>query len=769
MADKNKIKEILGKQRLPFEFIAKLLNLNAADYGDLKNTLDEMVLSGDLKYSENMGLYHISKSKRLSKDSVYEFIKENEYVRENTLVRAFNVKFKELNAITNELIDEGKIVYSNLFSVYGIPKVAKIEIKDRGYAFAIVDGDKDYYVAPDFINNAYNGDIVNILTIGKVNYADKLDSAIVCNIVERANKNVVGILSVKGKKYPKYYIKSNSSKFNLNVDVLDNNISNLELGQIVSGELEYDDFRIFAKNLKLVGNPNDPGIEITEIALEYGFELAFSDETEKEIKKIPDNVLNDELEGRADFRDLPIITIDGDDSKDFDDAVYVKKLDNGNYYLGVYIADVSHYVKENTALDMDAYKRGTSVYLADRVIPMIPHKLSDGICSLVEGEDRLVLACLMEIDNKGRLVNYDIKEGVIKSRHRMTYKKVNAILNNDPILSNEYKDIYDMIHLMNELSKIIRNIRHKKGAIDFETAEYKFSLNPNGSPKSIIKCERFDAEMLIEDFMLKANETIAYHMNIMNLPIVYRVHEKPDQEKLHNILSTIKLLGVEYKNIKDDIKPHDLQNILESLDDNPNKDIINNMVLRGMMKAKYSNSCIGHYGLQMNYYCHFTSPIRRYPDLMTHRMIKKLLLHPTDDFSNDLIKYNNMMSDIALSTSNSEKKSVECERAVNDMLYAWYMSKRIGNEYDATITSITPFGMFCEIGYGIEGLVAYKNMNGFFDYNESNLTASNGRITYHLGDKIKIRVINANRKERKIDFVLSSDFEENKKYEDYMY
>jgi ribonuclease R len=397
---------------------------------------------------------------------------------------------------------------------------------------------------------------------------------------------------------------------------------------------------------------------------------------------------------------------------------------------------------------------------------MIPHKLSDGICSLVEGEDRLVLACIMEIDNKGRLVNYDIKEGVIKSAHRMTYKKVNAILNGDKELMEEYKDIVPMIGKMAELSKIIRNIRHKKGAIDFETAEYKFALNNDGSPKTITKCERLDAEKLIEDFMLKANETIAYHMNIMNLPIVYRVHEKPDQEKLHQIFDTIKYLGAETKEFKNDIMPHDIQRLLEGLDDNPNKEIINNMVLRGMMKAKYNDKCLGHYGLQMNYYCHFTSPIRRYPDLMTHRMIKKLLLHPTDSFNEDLMKYSNIIGEIANLNSVSERKVVDCERAVNDMLYAWYMSKRIGKEYDAIITSITSFGMFAEIGNGIEGLIAYRNMRGFFDFNEKTLSASNGRTTYRLGDKVKIRVISANRIAREIDFVLSEDYDS---YEDYMY
>lgn len=767
MADKKKIKEIMNKDRLPFEFIAKLLNIDEADYPDLENTLAEMVESGEMKYSANTGLYHLSTRKRLSKDAIYEAISNASYIKENTLAKMFNVKFKELNAITNELIKEGKIVYSNYFQIYGIPKIAKLDIKDRGYAFAIVDGEENnYYISPDFLSNSYNGDIVSILTIGKVNYDDKLESAIVCNIIERAHKYIIGSLHQKGKKYPKYYIRSNKLDFNVVANVNKEDIKDLEIGQIVKADLEYNGFNLNAHNLSLVGNPNDPGIEITEIALEYGFELAFSEETEEEIINIPDNVLKKEYEGREDFRDLSIITIDGDDSKDFDDAVYVDILPNGNYYLGVYIADVSHYVKENTPLDKDALKRGTSVYLADRVIPMIPHKLSDGICSLVEGEDRLVLACLMEIDIKGRLVNYDIKEGVIKSKHRMTYKKVNLILNNDKDLCEEYKDIVPMINKMHDLSKIIRNVRHKKGAIDFDTAEYKFKLTESGFPKSITKCERLDAEMLIEDFMLKANETIAYHMNIMNLPIVYRVHEKPDQEKLHQIFDVIKYLGVDVKTFKDDINPHDIQHLLEGLDDNPNKEIINNMVLRGMMKAKYSDKCLGHYGLQMIYYCHFTSPIRRYPDLITHRMIKKLLLHPSDYFLDDLTKYSNMLGDIAIQNSNSEKKSVDCERAVNDMLYAWYMSKHIGEEYKGIITSITSFGMFVEIENGIEGLISYRNMDGYFEFNEKTISASDGIRKYKLGDRVSIRVLSSNRLTRQIDFILSEDYDLD---EDYMY
>ena len=769
MIDKNKIKEIMKKDRLPFEFISKLMNLDDSMNDDLKHTLDEMVESGELKYNQNTGLYHVSNSKRLSKDAIYDVILNNTYITENQLARCFNAKFKELKALTNELIKEEKIVFYPPYSIYGIPKIATIEIKQRGYAFAIVEGEEEnYYIAPDFISNAYNGDTIKILSIGKVNEDDRLDSAICLEVISRKHNKIIGILHKKGKKYPKYYIRSNSIDFNVDAFVLESEIKDFKIGQIVSADIKYNGFHIDAYNLVLVGNPNDPGVEITQIALEFGFKLPFSDETEEEIKYIPDNVLKEEYKDRCDFRDLKIITIDGDDSKDFDDAVNVELKNNGNYSLGVYIADVSHYVKENTSLDKDALDRGTSVYLADRVIPMIPHKLSDGICSLVEGEDRLVLACIMEIDNKGRLVNYDIKEGVIRSCHRMTYRKVNDILNGNADLIKEYEDIYPMLKLMLDLSKIIRHVRHKKGAIDFDTAEYKFKLNPDGEPKSIVKCERLDAEKIIEDFMLKANETIAYHMNIMNLPIVYRVHEKPDQEKLHQVLESIKYLGADTKYSKDDVKPHEIQRILENLLDNPNKEIINNMILRSMMKAKYSDKCLGHYGLQMNYYCHFTSPIRRYPDLMTHRMIKKLLLHPTDNFSSDLIRYSNSIGEIANLNSISERKSVDCERQVNDMLYAWYMSKRIGNKYDAIITSITPFGMFAEIGNGIEGLISYKNMKGFFEYNEKTISASNGINTYHLGDRVKIVVIDANKESRRIDFVLESDYEDGYLYEDYM-
>ncbi|MBO5711954.1 MAG: VacB/RNase II family 3'-5' exoribonuclease, partial [Acholeplasmatales bacterium] len=394
---------------------------------------------------------------------------------------------------------------------------------------------------------------------------------------------------------------------------------------------------------------------------------------------------------------------------------------------------------------------------ADRVIPMLPRKLSNGICSLNEGVDRLVLCCIMEIDLKGNLVNYDICEGVINSHHRMTYNNVNKILNNDEELCNKYSDILDMLNTMKDLSLIIRERRYKKGGIEFEVDEYKISLDEDGSPVDVVLRTRDTAEKLIEDFMLQANETVAYHMSIMNLPCVYRVHEKPDQEKLANVFSIISNMGINIKKTKNDIHPKQIQDALEKIADSSYKPIINDMLLRSMMKAKYYEKCLGHYGLAMNYYCHFTSPIRRYPDLMTHRLIKSLLIHPQQGYD-DLSFFEQILPDICELNSISERKAIECEREVNDMLYAWYMEKYIHKSYTGIITSITSFGMFVTLPNGIEGLISFINMIGFYDYNEATMTLSNGKKKYRLGDSIKIVVLKADRDTRKIDFMLEDDY-----------
>lgn len=765
MINKNRIIEVLSSTSLSLELIAEVIECNTSD---LKPLLDEMVKKNEIKYLEDKALYKINKNgKRLDKDYVYSLIKDNNIYDYYMLQKSIKASYKEINAILDELIKDGKIDYFEEYDTYGDIKLARVNVKPQGYAFAYVEEEnKDYYIPEVFLNNVYDGDICIIVPY---EIGHKLINAYIYKVEERAHSYVIGVLKEKKtKKGIKYYIKSTMSSFDVNVGVRPESLNGAPIGSIVEADVVYQGTAIIGNIKSVVGYPDDPGIDISQIALEYGFKTAFSDETVKEIENIPDIVLEDQLEGRRDFRNKNVITIDGDDSKDFDDAVWVERLPNGNYQLEVYIADVAEYVKENTSLDSDALERGTSVYLADRVIPMLPRKLSNGICSLNEGVDRLVLACLMEIDLKGNLANYEIVEGVIKSSHRMTYKNVNKILEGDIDLSNQYSDILDMLHTMKELSDLIRKRRYKKGGIEFDTLEYKFNLNQDGSPKEIIKRDRLDAEKLIEDFMLMANETVAYHMSIMNLPSVYRIHEKPDQEKLHQVFSSIQSMNVPVKNTKNDIHPKQIQTVLEDVSDNPNKLIINNMLLRSMMKAKYSPDNLGHYGLAMNYYCHFTSPIRRYPDLMTHRMIKKLYLHP-NNFDVDLQKYATIVGEVSLRNSASERKAIECERAVNDMLFAWYMSSYITKSFTGTITSMTSFGMFITLDNGIEGLLSYQNMNGYFEYNEAKYIAIGPNKVYHLGDKVKIVVVYANKKDRKIDFMLEEDYKRVERNENYLF
>lgn len=766
-----KILNSLKNCSLTLDLISKLINV---DEDKLKPVLDSMLEKGLIKYSPNTELYKLAKVKNkrtnVTNEMVYECIKNYEMISINDLAIKLKTSKKELDTILKGLCSELKIYYERHSELYCVIKEASLIVKDK-VTFASVEGEEnDYYICDYNGLIPYNGDKAYICPIHKVSYGKT--EAILIKIIERAHKIIIGKLRIKeNKKRNKLIcnIISSSNSFDVIARVDEADLAGAKNGQIVEGEIiEYKNSEIIARVSRIIGNPNDIGIDITQIAIEYGFKLEFSDETIKELDNIPDYVSSKELKGRRDFRDLNVITIDGDDSKDFDDAVYLEFDNDGNYLLYVFIADVAEYVTEGSSLNNDALERGTSLYLADRVVPMLPKKLSNGICSLNEGVDRLTLACIMTIDSKGRLINYDICESVINSHHRMTYNKVNLILNGDEELCKEYSDIKDMLINMSKLSHIIREVRYKKGGLDFESDEYKFILDEKGKPIDIVKRIRDDAEMLIEDFMLSANETVAYHMNIMNLPCMYRIHEKPDQEKLHNTFITLKAMNLPINDKKSDIKPHDIQIFLNNVKDNPNFSIINNLLLRSMMKAKYSEKCLGHYGLAMNYYCHFTSPIRRYPDLITHRLIKKLLLHPSDNFEFDLEHYISILPEIAIKNSFSEKKAIDCERSVDDMMFSWYMSDKISKQYIGTITSITAFGMFVTLSFGVEGLVMYKNLNSYFEYDEKTMTASDGKKTYHLGDKVSIIVLDSNKKTRKIDFVIEGH-ERRFFYEDYMY
>lgn len=662
---------------------------------------------------------------------------------------------KSLLPILEELVEEDIVFHTPGSLIYGLKKQGQIEVKPAGYGFISVDGeDKDYYVNAKELFNVYDGDFVEFYPFDD---ASKLLNGKIIRVVRRSHTHIIGTYKKKfrkGKLRP--LIQSTDPRFDVKA-IVKKDLPDIEDGIIVYAELAYVGTAIEANILEVLGHKDDPGIEIRQIALEYGFQTEFPVEVAKELTSIADSVAEEQKMGRRDFRRELIFTIDGDDSKDFDDAISLTKNLDGTFSLGVYIADVAEYVKEGHPLDQEALKRGTSVYLADRVIPMLPHKLSNGICSLNEGVDRLVLACLMKISKEGNLVDYEICEGVICSRHRMTYHKVNLILDKNQEMLALYPELVEPLDQMLELSQIIRSKRVKKGGIDFDVKEYRFELDSLGAPTSIIERTRDKAEKMIEDFMLMANETVAYHMNIMHLPCMYRIHEKPDQEKLLQTYAQIKALGGSVSESKKNISAKNIQETLRLAEDSAYKPIIHDLLLRSMMKAKYSDTCIGHYGLAMYYYCHFTSPIRRYPDLMVHRIIKRLLLHPKD-FEKDLLHFQELLGATAAQNSVSERNAVECERAVDDMLYAWYMEQRLHQSHEGIITSVTSFGLFVSLDNGIEGLVALDNMAGYYEYDPVSISYRSGKKSYGLGQRVTVVVVGASRKTRRVDFMFLEDY-----------
>lgn len=688
---------------------------------------------------------------------------ENKPYKINKLAKKLNVNKDELKKVLKQLLAAEKIY--RYYDEYYLVLKGKLEITNDRFGFITPEIDseekvEDFYVASENFNGALDGDIV--LFFVYKDYGNKYRANVI-KVVEHTKLEIIGIISLRQKKTGLVY-KICSRDGKETYTLLGDNLKETYNNAIAKADLIYGkNNHITARLSYIIGYKDDPGIEISTIAATYGFPIDFPDEVKDEVAGIPTAVLPEELEKREDFTALPIITIDGDDSKDFDDAIYVKKLTDNTYTLGVYIADVSHYVTFSSPLDKEAYKRGTSVYLADRVIPMLPRELSNGICSLNEGVNRLVLAIIMQVDAKGRVLDSKITEGVIKSRHRMTYNKVNQILEGNEGLRSEYADIVSMLIEANELHKIIRTKREKEGSLDFDIPEYSFILNPDGSPKQIVTRTRYDAEKLIEDFMILANEEIAKHMTRLDLPFLYRIHDKPDEEKMNNFFAYMGDTSAPKKN-KNGLNPKQVQQILKSIEDNPQGQILNQLLLRSMAKAKYSSQNIGHYGLALKNYCHFTSPIRRYPDLIVHRIIKELILHP-EHYEKCYRYYASNLEEIGLRTSIRERNAIECEREVNDMLYAWYMESHLKEFHTGVISSITNFGMFVTIEDGIEGLIHIKNLKGLYHFEEKKLQLVGYNHTFSIGETVDIVVIGADRVTKKIDFMLKDDYLEEQKFE----
>lgn len=660
----------------------------------------------------------------------------------------------ELEDNLKELVTEGVLHMSKnreymLMSNTKSLKVGKLRINKNGNGFVECEPE-DIFVHSNDLNGAINGDFVEVEIKTRLN--DPEPEGYIRNILKRDLKNVVGEM-VKDKKTLAF--KPDDEKLNIAVKLTKESMKGCVEGHkvVISIIKEIGNRTFLGKVEKIIGHKNDPGVDILTIAAKHSIETEFSEEVKRELKNLPDEVCENDLIGRTDLTKEMIFTIDGDDTKDIDDAISVKR-DGKNYVLGVHIADVSNYVKVGSALYDSAFSRGTSSYLADTVIPMIPHQLSNGICSLNPEVIRLTISCVMTIDGNGKVISYDIFPSYIKSRKQMTYKNVNKILDEN-IIPEGYGEFADTLKLMHELSKILRQEKINRGYIDFGIDEAKVIQDENGKAIDIVKRIQGTGEKLIEDFMIAANETVATHISNLDLPFIYRVHDLPNAEKIEDFSNLIKQMGYQIHTNLNKITPVTMQKLLNEFRDKDEFVILSDMLLRSMKKAIYSTNNIGHFGLASKNYTHFTSPIRRFPDLTVHRLLRTYLFENRIDM--ETINFNaKYLIDVADHSSETEVNSVEAERDVLDMKMAEYMESHIGEEYEGIISGVTNFGMFVELDNLIEGLVHISTLDGFYTYVPEmlSLISANKKNKYRIGDKVKIIVTNANKNQGIIDFEL---------------
>ncbi|GEK32306.1 ribonuclease R [Kurthia zopfii] len=669
--------------------------------------------------------------------------------------------FKELVKAFVKLEGQGKIVRSGQ-DRYGLPAQMNQtrgrfigHAKGFGFVAPEEEGMDDVFIPPTATNGALNGDTV-LVSISKLKSGDRREGEVI-DIIERGNSRIVGEFQAnRGFGF----VVPDDKKFGTDIFIARNHTLGAVDGHKVVVEItEWPDGRHSAAGMitSILGHKNDPGVDILSIIHKHDIDVEFPQEVLDAATAIPDTVSAEEIEGRRDLRDQLIVTIDGETAKDLDDAVTVTKNDDGTYKLGVHIADVSHYVTDGSTLDREAYDRATSVYLTDRVIPMIPHRLSNGICSLNPQVDRLTLSCEMTIDQNGIVIAHDIFESVINTTERMTYTDVYKILEEkDEDLIARYEQLVPMFEHMKELSGVLRGRREKRGAVDFDFKESAVVVDENGWPIDVVIRERTVAEKLIEDFMLAANETVAEHVFKAQLPFIYRIHEEPKPEKLQRFFEFITNFGILVKGKGDTVDPKALQEILESVVGKPEYPVISTMMLRSMQQAKYSPESLGHFGLSTEFYTHFTSPIRRYPDLIVHRLLRTYVIN--NDTSGKTVAYwGANMESIATHTSERERRAVDAERDTESIKKAQYMSDKIGEEFEGVISSVTNFGMFIELENTIEGLVHISNLtDDYYNFDERSMSMIGERTArvFRLGDKVTIKVHAVNLEESAVDFII---------------
>lgn len=661
------------------------------------------------------------------------------------------------------LEQNGEIIKTR-FDTYGLPEkmglvAGRFQLTSKGFGFVIPDnkGDRpDVFIPPRALNGAMNNDRV-LARIDNDTHGKKPEGEIL-RIIVHANNKVVGVFHQSGEFA---FVTPDDKRIGQDVYVMKRHFNNAKDGQKVVVEITewpQNNRKAEGKVTEVLGNLGDVGLEILSIIKQNDLPLTFPEEVLDASYKVPKTIKKSELNGRRDLRDRTVVTVDGEDAKDLDDAVYVEKLNSNEYLLGVYIADVSYYVTENSVLDREARARGTSVYLVDRVLPMLPERLSNGICSLNAGEDRLSMACEMHINGEGKVLNYEIFPAVINVRHRLSYNIVRAMLAGDAELCAKYKDVLPMVGKMDELREILHKKRAKRGAVDFDLPEQKVILDEKLHPIEIVQRIHGNAESIIEEFMLVANETVAQHMFNQHWPFIYRVHDIPAEEKMQDFAKLLANFNIKFK-VHEETKPKDIQQAVEAIAGTPEERLITTVALRSMKQAVYQTENIGHFGLAAKYYTHFTSPIRRYPDLIVHRLLHRWLQAPKLP-ANEVEPLGDKLDMIAEHSSIRERAAADAERATVELKKCEYMADHIGEEFDGTISGVTAFGMFVELENGVEGLVHISSlMDDYYDYYEERyaLVGTHSGNVYRLGDKVRIEVLQVNISDVSIDFIMAGE------------
>lgn len=663
----------------------------------------------------------------------------------------------ELEKVVNSLLAEGKISISakgklgrpETFALVGV-----FTAHARGFGFVAVEGrEEDIFIPAERTHGAMHGDKVQVVIEEEAK--NRRAEGCIVKILEHANEELVGIYQ-KSKGFG--FVVPDNPRITRDVFIPQGCDGGAVTGHKVVVRVK-DFGEAYKKKpegviVQILGHVNDPGVDILSLAKAYGLPEEFPESVMEQVKQLPDEVNEADRAWRKDLRDLQTVTIDGEEAKDLDDAITLERVGDG-YRLGVHIADVSHYVTEYSPLDKEALKRGTSVYLTDRVIPMLPHKLSNGICSLNQGEDRLALSCLMEIDRKGNVIGHEIAETVIQVDRRMTYTAVDAVITKqDPDVMKEYGDFVDLFFRMKELADILRAKRHSRGSIDFDFPESKITLDEKGRPIDIQPYDRNAATKIIEDFMLLANETVAEDYFWQEVPFLYRTHEKPDEEKMLRLGTFLNNFGYHLRMPNGEVHPKEVQKLLDKVEGTPEEALISRLTLRSMKQARYTTENSGHFGLAAKYYTHFTSPIRRYPDLQIHRIIKESL---HGGLGEKRVKhYEKLLPEVAVKTSALERRADEAERETDKMKKVQYMEHFIGQEMEGVISGVTAWGFYVELPNTVEGLVHINELRDdyyVFDEAHYELIGETRRKTYKLGQPIRVIVAGCDRFARTIDFV----------------